>query len=102
METVFKAIGCKGYVRIDCFYQDKSQSPTGNERVVILEINSLPGLTPATCIFHQAAEVGIKPMDFIDLIVNLGLQQHSAYAINFGTSQRFIPLTKMMENIIAK
>lgn len=77
MEKVFKVIGCKGYVRIDCFYQNESQSPTNRERVIILEVNSLPALTPATCIFHQAAEIGIKPMDFIDLIITLGLQQHS-------------------------
>jgi D-alanine-D-alanine ligase len=76
MEKVYTLIGCKGYVRIDCFYQDATQSPTGKERVVVLEINTLPGLTPATCIFHQAAEIGIKPMDFIDLIVQLGFEQH--------------------------
>lgn len=76
MQDVFKAIGCKGYARIDCFYQDALQSPTGKERVVVLELNSLPGLTPATCIFHQAAEVGMKPMEFIDRIVELGFEEH--------------------------
>jgi D-alanine--D-alanine ligase len=76
MEDAYKALGCKGYSRIDCFYQTPEQSPTGKDRVVIIENNSLPGLTPATCIFHQAAELGIKPMDFIDKIVQLGLQEH--------------------------
>jgi D-alanine-D-alanine ligase len=76
---VFKTIGGKGYARIDCFYQRAQQSPTGKERLVILEINTLPGLTPATCIFHQAAEIGIKPMDFIDLIVQLGFEEHQKY-----------------------
>lgn len=73
----YTAVGCKGYVRIDCFYQDAQQSPTGVERCIILEINTLPALTPATCLFHQAAEIGIKPMDFIDLIIQLGLQNHA-------------------------
>lgn len=77
MENVYKAVGCKGYARIDCFYQNAQQSPTGNERVVTLEINTLPGLTPATCIFHQAAEIGVKPMDFIDTIISLGLEEHA-------------------------
>lgn len=77
MEAVFKTIDAKGYVRIDCFYQDEQQSMTGKERVIILEVNTLPGLTPATCIFHQAAEVGIKPMDFIDLIITLGREEHA-------------------------
>ncbi len=76
VENVYSALGCKGYARIDCFYQDCIQSPTGNPRVVILEINTLPGLTPATCIFHQAAEIGIKPMEFIDKIVQFGFEQH--------------------------
>ncbi|MGZ6250516.1 MAG: D-alanine--D-alanine ligase family protein [Candidatus Chromulinivorax sp.] len=73
---VYTAIGCRGYARIDCFFQTAEQSFTGKRRLVILEINSLPGLTPATCIFHQAAEDGIAPMEFIDKIIQLGLQEH--------------------------
>lgn len=76
IEQAYKTIGCSGYARIDCFYQTEKQSPTGKERIVILEINTLPGMTPATCIFHQAAEIGIKPMEFIDRIVQLGLEKH--------------------------
>jgi UDP-N-acetylmuramate--alanine ligase len=79
VESTYKALGCKGYSRIDCFYQTAEQSRTGKERVVIIENNSLPGLTPATCIFHQAAELGIKPMDFIDTIVQLGIEEHSKH-----------------------
>jgi D-alanine--D-alanine ligase len=79
MQGVYALIGCKGYARIDCFYQSATQSPTGKERVIIIEINTLPGLTPATCIFHQAAEIGIKPMDFIDLIVTLGFENHKKH-----------------------
>jgi D-alanine-D-alanine ligase len=71
----YTALGCKGYARIDCFYQAAAQSPTGQERVVILEINTLPGMTPATCLFHQAAEVGIKTMDFISMIIELGFEE---------------------------
>lgn len=74
---VYQAVGCKGYARIDCFYQTAEQSKTGKERVVILEINTLPGLTPATCIFHQAAEIGMRPADFLDMIVQLGFEQHT-------------------------
>ena len=80
MEEVYAAIDCKGYVRIDCFYQHAAVSPTGEERVVILEINTLPGMTPATCIFHQAAEIGMKPMDFVDTIIQLGFALHDGRA----------------------
>jgi len=81
MEQVFATLGCKGYARIDCFYQNEAQSPTGTPRVIILEINTLPGMTPATCIFHQAAEIGMRPMDFIDAIVTLGFEQHTMQAL---------------------
>ncbi|PKN03532.1 hypothetical protein CVU75_01715 [Candidatus Dependentiae bacterium HGW-Dependentiae-1] len=108
IEAFFTALGCKGYARIDCFYQTAAQSPTGKERLVFLELNSLPGLTPATCLFHQAAEVGIKPMDFIDLIIELGLEEHAPEllktlpgmlthketAIKMGAQKTTIPTTQ--------
>jgi D-alanine-D-alanine ligase len=78
---VYVALDCKGYARIDCFYQNKKKSPTNQDRLVILEINTLPGLTPATCLFHQAAEVGMQPMYFIDQIVQLGFEMHEKKAI---------------------
>ncbi|MFZ5953882.1 MAG: D-alanine--D-alanine ligase family protein [Candidatus Dependentiae bacterium] len=77
MEAAYKAVGCKGYARIDCFYQSAQQSPTGNERVIFIEFNTLPAMTPATCLFHQAAELGMKPMEFIDKIITLGFQEHT-------------------------
>ena len=77
MKLAYKAVGCKGYGRIVCFYQTLEQSSTGEHRVVFLEFNSLPGLTPATCIFHQAAELGIKTTEFIDKIVELGFENHA-------------------------
>ncbi|MBP9764933.1 ATP-grasp domain-containing protein [Candidatus Babeliales bacterium] len=76
IEEAYRAIGCMGYSRVDCFLQTADQSPTGHKRVVILEFNTLPALTPATCLFHQAAEVGLSPMQLIDEIVQLGLQAH--------------------------
>lgn len=77
IENAYQILDCKGYARIDCFYQSALESPSGQERVIILEVNTLPGMTPATCIFHQAAELEIKPMDFIDLIISLGLEEHA-------------------------
>ncbi len=74
---VYTTIGCSGYARIDCFYQSPEESKTGTERIVILEINSLPALTPATCIFHQAAEIGMSPRMFMSHIVTLGFAKHA-------------------------
>ena len=81
-ETIKQAyitLNCRGYSRIDCFYQTAQESPTGEDRVVLLEVNTLPGMTPATCIFHQAAEIGMAPGEFIDRIVTLGLEEHQAH-----------------------
>ncbi len=77
IEDVYKTIGCKGYARIDCFYQSPQESPTADHRCIIIEINTLPGMTPATCIFHQADELGISPMEFIDQIIELGMEEHA-------------------------
>lgn len=84
--AAYTVVGCSGYARIDCFYQDATQSPTGSPRTVILEINSLPALTPATCLFHQAAEIGLKPMDLIDTIIEFGLEKHK-HTFQFSRTQ---------------
>ena len=81
MVDVFTAINGQGYSRIDCFFQNELQSPTGKKRVVIIEINTLPALTPATCIFHQAAEEGLRPSDLLDEIINLGFQKYHEHQI---------------------
>lgn len=75
IERVFKITGCAGYARIDCFYQRADQNRFHRERLVILEINTLPALTPATCLFHQAAEVGMNPRELLDEIIRLGFER---------------------------
>ena len=91
VKRAYELLQCRGYARIDCFYQNASQSPTGHERVVILEVNTLPGLTPATCLFHQAAEAGMKPFDLLDYIIELGLEEHQKQQIDKKNVQN--PLT---------
>ncbi len=43
--------------------------------VLIIEVNSLPGMTPATCIFHQAAINHYKPYEFIDKLIDFGFSR---------------------------
>ncbi len=40
-----------------------------------MEVNSLPGMTPATCIFHQAAINQYKPYEFIDRILDFAFDR---------------------------
>ncbi len=65
-------LNVQGYARIDAFVRiyDNNKAET-----IIIEINSLPGMTPATCIFHQTAINGYKPYDFIDNILTFGKQR---------------------------
>ena len=59
-------LGIEGYARIDAFVRVFSD---GLVETIIIEVNSLPGMTPATCIYHQAAIEGLKPYEFIDKIL---------------------------------
>ena len=49
--------------------------------VIIIEINSLPGMTPATCIYHQAAINGYKPFEFIDKILTFGRERNQQASV---------------------
>ncbi len=72
LKRVAQILNIQGYARIDAFVRvfENNKSET-----IIIEVNSLPGMTPATCIFHQTAINGYKPYDFIDNILNFGIQR---------------------------
>lgn len=67
-----KLLNINGYTRIDAFVRIYD---VNRVEVVFVEVNSLPGMTPATCIFHQTAINGYKPYDFIDRILDFGFQK---------------------------
>jgi D-alanine--D-alanine ligase len=64
---VANALGMAGYGRIDAFMHRE----TGE--VIIIEANSLPGLTPATVFYHQglAEDPPLPPRDILEMIVDL-------------------------------
>ena len=71
-ETLGRAaavLGVEGYARIDAFVRAWRD---GRVETIIIEVNSLPGMTPATCIYHQAALEGYTPFAFIDRIMAYG------------------------------
>ncbi len=72
LKAAAKALGVEGYCRIDAFVRVwKGKKP----EVIIIEINSLPGMTPATAIFHQCALNGYKPYEFIDALLEFGKER---------------------------
>ena len=66
----FRALGLKVYARIDMFLRRDGQ-------VAVLESNTLPGMTPSTVLFHQAAASGIDQSGLIDRICELSLEVHA-------------------------
>ncbi|CAN5418365.1 hypothetical protein BH23BAC1_BH23BAC1_18950 [soil metagenome] len=74
LEKVARILNVEGYARIDAFVKiyDNMEVET-----IIIEVNSLPGMTPATCIFHQSAINGYKPYNFIDAIISYGMGRNN-------------------------
>jgi D-alanine-D-alanine ligase len=72
LRRVAEVLNIQGYARIDAFVRVRE---TGAVEVLIIEVNSLPGMTPATCIFHQTALNGYTPYDFIDQILEFGKER---------------------------
>jgi D-alanine-D-alanine ligase len=65
----FTALDLKGYARIDMFVRR-------NGEVIVLEPNTLPGMTPSTVLFHQAAALGISQTELIDRIIKTAIRVH--------------------------
>lgn len=65
----YKALGLRAYARIDMFVR-------GNGEVVVLEPNTLPGMTPSTVFFHQAAAAGMTQGGLVDRVIMHSLDAH--------------------------
>jgi UDP-N-acetylmuramate--alanine ligase len=74
LEAAARALKVTGYCRIDAFVRIFEN---GKVETIVIEVNSLPGMTPATCIFHQAALHNYKPYDFIDKILEFSFSKKS-------------------------
>jgi D-alanine-D-alanine ligase len=64
--AAFEALGCEGLARVDCFYTD-----TG--RVIINEINTMPGFTPHSMYPQMWAATGLSYPALIDELIQLAL-----------------------------
>jgi len=72
---IARILKIEGYARIDAFVRIYND---GNVETIVIEANSLPGMTPATCIFHQTALSGYKPYDFIDAILEYAMRSRKS------------------------
>ena len=53
----------KNYCRIDFFFNRIY------DKIIIIEVNTLPALTPSTVLYHQALHENITPLELLELII---------------------------------
>lgn len=65
VEKAAKALGIQNYARLDVFYNRL----TG--KMILIEANTLPGLTPSTVIYHQglAEEPALSPLALLETMI---------------------------------
>ncbi|MBB4079636.1 D-alanine-D-alanine ligase [Lewinella aquimaris] len=72
LERAARLLKVEGYCRIDAFVRVFED---GRVETIVIEVNSLPGMTPATAIFHQAAIAGYQPYQFIAAILDFAKER---------------------------
>jgi D-alanine-D-alanine ligase-like ATP-grasp enzyme len=67
IEKSAKAIGIENYARLDVFFNIKTN------QLILIEANTLPGLTPSTVIYHQglAEEPPMNPIQFLENLIGM-------------------------------
>jgi D-alanine--D-alanine ligase len=70
MVNVANTLGISGYARIDAFME------TSSGKLIVIEANTCPGLTPSTVIYQQALAERPKmyPIEFLEKILDLSLK----------------------------
>ena len=64
----FDALGCEGLARVDFFLLP-------DDRLVINEINTMPGFTPSSMFPRMWAATGLGYPELVDRLVQLALQR---------------------------
>jgi D-alanine-D-alanine ligase len=64
----FEAIGCEGLARVDVFL-------TSDRRVVVNEINTMPGFTPHSMFPRMWAATGVPYPELVEQLIQLAQQR---------------------------
>jgi len=87
--AAFDAISCEGLARVDFFY-----TPAG--QVLVNEINTMPGMTPASGFPMMWAASGLPLPQLVDRIIQTALRKRPglrlAFACRVGWSRRLVAL----------
>ncbi|MDR2778643.1 MAG: hypothetical protein LBB13_04085, partial [Rickettsiales bacterium] len=67
VEKAAEILGIENYARLDIFVNSRTQ------KILLIEANTLPALTPSTVIFHQALEEykPLTPENFLEKIIEM-------------------------------
>jgi D-alanine-D-alanine ligase len=68
----FQALDCEGFARVDFFYEEA----TG--RVLLNEVNTIPGFTPKSMFPMLWAASGLAYPDLVARLVDLAVERHAA------------------------
>jgi D-alanine-D-alanine ligase len=68
--AAFESLGCEGLARVDCFYTDDG-------RVLVNEINTMPGFTPTSMYPRMWAATGLTYPELIDELLELALERRT-------------------------
>jgi len=68
--AAFESLGCEGLARVDCFYTDDG-------RVLVNEINTMPGFTPTSMYPRMWAATGLDYPVLIDELLELALERRT-------------------------
>jgi D-alanine-D-alanine ligase len=68
--AAFESLGCEGLARVDCFVTDDG-------RVLINEINTMPGFTPNSMYPRMWAASGLAYPDLIDELISLAIERRT-------------------------
>ncbi|MEL7117889.1 MAG: D-alanine--D-alanine ligase, partial [Bacteroidota bacterium] len=70
-ERLFQELGFQTYARIDGFI-------TPEDKIFLNDPNTTSGMLPSSFFFHQAAEIGLNPSQFLTYIIRTSLQERLA------------------------
>ena len=65
-----KALGLKGYSRADFILGP-------GDSLHLLEVNTLPGMTPTSLVPQEAAQLGMDFGQLLEKLIELGMEQHA-------------------------
>ncbi|PPK87782.1 D-alanine-D-alanine ligase [Neolewinella xylanilytica] len=95
LEKAARILDVTGYCRIDAFVRVHED---GRAETIVIEVNSLPGITPATAIFHQAAIAGYQPYQFIAAILDFAKERQRRQGLPPLMASEAVAVTPSLEN----